>query len=177
MSERNVTYLSVYCVCEQQTCDYITHTPLFPRVPPAWPSMEEAERRQLSRELCHLLQSDLLACDLLLSLLWAGAGSLRHDSLLRPFPSPHPLPLTAEGHRDITQLVCIYMYMLSTFLTACVTELHVHVSPPASSASVLAISGPSSRISGQYFLHLSPLPSPLTSPSPLLASPALGLLP
>ena len=65
--------------------------------------MEEAERRQLLSEVHSLLQSQLLACDVLVSLLYVAATSLRHDSLLKPFPAS--IPLGADGHRDIAQLV------------------------------------------------------------------------
>ena len=64
---------------------------------------EEEERERLVSELHSLLQEDLLSCDLLMSLLVAAASSIRHDSLVKPFPPS--IPDTDDGHRDISQLV------------------------------------------------------------------------
>jgi poly[ADP-ribose] polymerase 16 len=57
---------------------------------------------ELLAEIVSLLQSDVLACDVLVSLLWAAAVSIRHDSLVKPFPPS--IPSSANGHRDISQL-------------------------------------------------------------------------
>ena len=67
--------------------------------------MEEGEREMLTSAVCSLLEADLLACDALLSLLWTAASSLRHDSLLRPFPAF--IPLTSQGDKDIVELVSV----------------------------------------------------------------------
>lgn len=73
-------------------------------------SMEEAERKRLLSEVHSLLQSEMLACDVLVSLLCAAASSLRHDSLVKPFPPS--IPDTTGGHRDITQLVTHHLLLL-----------------------------------------------------------------
>lgn len=70
--------------------------------------MEEEERKRLVSEIHSRLQSDLLASDALLSLLVAAATSIRHDSLLKPFPPS--IPSSADGHKDISQLVPHYLF-------------------------------------------------------------------
>lgn len=64
--------------------------------------MEEEEREKLVSEVRLRLQSDLLSCDVLWSLLVAAGTSIRHDSLVKPYP-PF-LPSTPDGNRDISQL-------------------------------------------------------------------------
>ena len=54
---------------------------------------KKKDERQMSKvrreRLMHVLQSDLAACDMLLSLLVSAASSYRFDSVLSPFPSDY----------------------------------------------------------------------------------------
>jgi len=63
---------------------------------------EEAPKEEEVRaSLLRLLDQDLLACDVQLSLFVAAASSYRQDTTLRPFP---PFFLTSNGERDVEGL-------------------------------------------------------------------------
>jgi len=64
---------------------------------------EEApeEEDEVQAALLQLLDRDLLACDVQLSLFVAAASSYRQDTTLRPFP---PFFLTSSGERDVEGL-------------------------------------------------------------------------
>jgi len=63
---------------------------------------EEAPKEdEVQASLLQLLDQDLLACDVQLSLFVAAASSYRQDTTLRPFP---PFFLTSNGERDVEGL-------------------------------------------------------------------------
>jgi len=62
---------------------------------------EEEEEDEVRVSLLQLLDHDLLACDVQLSLFVAAASSYRQDTALRPFP---PFFLTGSGERDVEGL-------------------------------------------------------------------------
>jgi len=62
------------------------------------PEEEGLEEEEVCEALLQLLEHDLLACDVQLSLFVAAATSYRQDTTLRPFP---PSFLTSTGERDV----------------------------------------------------------------------------
>ena len=64
---------------------------------------KDKERKRLFSEILSRLETDLIACDVLVGLLNAAAFSIRHDSLVKPCPSC--ISITPDGHKDISQVV------------------------------------------------------------------------
>jgi len=62
---------------------------------------EAPKEEEIRASLLQLLDQDLLACDVQLSLFVAAASSYRQDTTLRPFP---PFFLTSNGERDVEGL-------------------------------------------------------------------------
>ena len=118
------------------------------------------EGKRLAIEVHSRLQSDLLACDALLSLLVSAAASIRHDSLVKPFPPS--VPSTADGQRDISRLVY-------TSLSLAAISIPLSLPSPEVSSEVSTKSRPSSPVTGHYcsFLSLSPPLPPQSSATSL----------
>ena len=87
---------------------------------------EEEREGEVRRRLRQVLEQDLVACDVQLSLFVAAAASYRQDSALRPFP---PAFLTAAGERDVPALQAALAALPSLAAVRAALE-SAHAGPP-----------------------------------------------